>query len=201
MALLDTAAVRIVLASTSPRRIELLKKVVTHFEVIASEIDEEMSGFASPAEYVVELSKRKAEALCPRIEAGIVIGADSIVVLGDQILGKPKDQQQSFEMLNLLSGKTHQVITGFTVICLPGKSVFTDFETTSVKFRKLTSAEILTYINLNNPFDKAGSYGIQDDAAVFVELLSGCYYNVVGLPVTKIYLALKNMLNGAAEKN
>ena len=197
MALLDTATIKIVLASNSPRRIELLKKVVTHFEVLASDIDEEMPIPVSPADYVVELSKRKAEAICPKIDAGLIIGADSIVVIDKQILGKPKNQQHSFDMLNLLSGKKHQVITGFAVIKMPEKNIITDFEITDVKFRIITSAEIEKYIDFNKPFDKAGSYGIQDDAAVFVESLSGCFYNVVGLPIAKLYLVLQKMLNGA----
>lgn len=197
MALLDTESERIVLASNSPRRIELLKKVVTHFEVFASDINEDLANFLSPTEYAVELSKRKAEALCPKIDSGLIIGADSIVVIDKQILGKPKNKQQSYAMLELLSGKKHQVITGFTVIRTPEKIAVTDFESTEVKFRTLTPSEITKYITLNEPFDKAGSYGIQDDAAVFVESLTGCYYNVVGLPITKLYLVLKNMLNGA----
>jgi len=196
MPLLDPGFNRIVLASRSPRRIELLKKILPDFEVIASNIDETQNGVNNPAELVQRISRRKAEKVAQQVRDGIIIGADSIVVLNGKTLGKPGSPQDSFHTLMQLSGKTHQVFTGFTIIKNPEYTVISDYEVTTVKFRPLDPREIDAYIQSGQPRDKAGSYGIQDDAAVFVESITGCYYNVVGLPITKLFLALKNLLAG-----
>lgn len=194
MPLLNTEGKHIVLASQSPRRIELLKKIISDFEIKASDIDEQSNGFISPAQLVEALSRRKAEKAAREIPNGIIIGADSVVVYRGHILGKPQHDEDSRRMLKLLSGKTHQVYSGFTVIQNPPGHIISDHEITRVKFRQLEDWEIDTYIASGQPRDKAGAYGIQDDAAVFVESLAGCYYNVMGLPVTKLFLVLKKLL-------
>ena len=194
MALLEPGSKRIILASQSPRRIELLKKIVTHFEVEASEIVEDAANFRDGQEMVIELSRQKAEALARKTVNGLIIGADSVVIIDNKILGKPRTKAECFEMLRSLSGKTHQVFTGFTLINADEEQFFSGIEKTDVKFRILEDWEIEKYIDTNSPFDKAGSYGIQDDASVFVESIRGCYYNVMGLPVTRLYLALKNVI-------
>ena len=194
MPLLNTESNQIILASKSPRRIELLKRIISHFQVQVSNINENLNGDFSPRGLAVELSRLKAKNISSKLKRGIIIGADSIVALNNTIFGKPKDSNESFEMLSQLSGKTHQVITGFTVIKNPDQLVVSDFAVTDVKFRDLTSQEIKKYIEINTSFDKAGSYGIQDEAGVFVEKINGCYFNVMGLPITKLYLVLKKMV-------
>lgn len=194
MSLLNPGSTRIVLASQSPRRIELLKRVIPEFEVEVSNIEEDNNGILVPWKLVEDLSRQKAEKVAQQIADGIIIGADSVVVLDDKMLGKPKDRHDSFNMLKLLSGRVHQVYTGFTIIKTPQHIVISDHEVTQVKFRKLETREIKKYIESDQPLDKAGSYGIQDDGAVFVESINGCYYNVMGLPITKIFLVLKKLL-------
>lgn len=194
MPLLNPGSNRIILASQSPRRIELLKRIIPEFEVKVSNFNEENNGVLVPWKLVDELSYQKARMVAQHIPAGIIIGADSIVVLHNKILGKPRDADDAFNMLSMLSGKVHQVYTGFTIIKKPQNKVIKDHEVTHVKFRKLEAWEIEQYVASGQPMDKAGAYGIQDDSAVFVESINGCFYNVVGLPVTKIFLALKNLL-------
>ena len=196
MPILNPGSMRIVLASQSPRRIELLKRIIPEFEVKVSNIQEDNNRVVVPWKLVEELSYQKAENIALQIPEGIIIGADSVVVLHNKILGKPKDENDAYNMLNLLSDKVHQVYTGFTIIKKPQHIFISDHAVTHVKFRKLESWEIKQYIESGQPLDKAGSYGIQDDAAVFVESINGCYYNVVGLPITKLFLALKKLLRG-----
>ena len=191
MPILNPGSMRIVLASQSPRRIELLKRIIPEFEVKVSNIQEDNNRVVVPWKLVEELSYQKAENIALQIPEGIIIGADSVVVLHNKILGKPKDENDAYNML-----KVHQVYTGFTIIKKPQHIFISDHAVTHVKFRKLESWEIKQYIESGQPLDKAGSYGIQDDAAVFVESINGCYYNVVGLPITKLFLALKNFLRG-----
>ena len=201
MPLLNSGSTRIVLASQSPRRIELLEKIVPEFEVRVSNIVENNNGVSVPWKLVEQLSRKKAESVAQQIPKGIIIGADSVVVLNGKILGKPKDPRDSFTMLNLLSDNIHQVYTGFTLIKNPDSVVISDHEVTQVRFRKLEAWEIKLYVESGQSLDKAGSYGIQDDGAVFVESINGCYYNVVGLPIAKLFLALKNLLNREEGKN
>jgi len=193
MPLLDTNSKRVVLASQSPRRIELLKKIINDFEIKVSNIDESIN-LNDPIRFVTEISKRKAQEVAQYINQGIIIGADSIVVLDDKILGKPKDEQEAIWMLTNLSGRQHQVFTGISIIKQPEDELISDYEVTNVKFRELESWEILKYIQTEKPFDKAGSYGIQDGSAVFAEKVDGCFYNVMGLPVTKLFKLLKPLL-------
>ena len=194
MPLLNPGSTRIVLASQSPRRIELLKRIIPEFEVKISNINENNNGTIVPWKLVDELSYQKAKYIAHQVPDGIIIGADSVVVLHSKTLGKPRDANDAYKMLKLLSGKVHQVYTGFTIIKRPQQIVISDYEVTHVKFRDLEAWEIEKYIQSGQPLDKAGAYGIQDDGAVFVESINGCYYNVVGLPITKIFLALKKLL-------
>ncbi len=194
MPLLDTNSDLIILASRSPRRIDLLKKIIPHFQVDISDIDEDIE-INDPIRYVLEISKRKVCEVAHKYDKGIIIGADSIVVRENRILGKPKDKEDAIRMLNFLSGQIHQVYTGFTILKKPSQKMITDYEVTHVKFRDLADWEILKYIEVAHPFDKAGSYGIQDESAVFVESIDGCFYNVMGLPVAKIYNSLLTLMN------
>ena len=189
MPLIDTNTKRIVLASQSPRRIELLKKIISDFEIKISDISEKIDE-NDPILFVKKISNRKATKVAQQIDNGIIIGADSIVVNDDKILGKPQNEQEAIWMLNFLSGHVHQVFTGLTIIEKPGNKIISDFEVTNVKFRTLAAWEIEKYVRLERPYDKAGSYGIQDGSAVFVERVEGCFYNVMGLPVTKLFKLL-----------
>ncbi len=180
----------LILASQSPRRRELLKLLNRPFTVQVASVDETMDDL--PVEQAVaQLSRRKAMAV-PAGAQDIVIGADTVVVLEGRILGKPKDAQNAVRMLEALSGKTHQVMTG---LCLRGRGkTVTHTEVTFVTFRPLTRQEILDYVQTGEPMDKAGAYGIQGLAAPFVESIRGDYYNVVGLPVCRLGLMLKEMM-------
>ena len=178
---------RIILASGSPRRAQLLKMIGLQFEVMESQVPEDLNLPQEPAAHVVELSRRKALEVAKRVEEGIIIGADTIVVLGEAILGKPKDREEAKDMLSKLSGKTHRVYTGFTLLEVPSQRSLSNWEVTEVKFRELEPWEIEEYVRSGGPLDKAGAYGIQDRSAVFVEGINGCYYNVVGFPLTKFY--------------
>ena len=195
MAILDTESQRVILASRSPRRIQLMKKIVNHFETMASDIDERIPPNEPPQSIALILAERKAQEVASRIGEGIVIGGDSIVVVNDEVLGKPNDEDESMEMLKKLSGKKHTVYTGVCVIKKPENQKINDVVATEVIFRELEQWEVHKYIEKCQPFDKAGSYGIQDDAAVFIEEIHGCYYNVVGLPVAKVYEIMKKLLN------
>lgn len=195
MPLLHTSEQRIVLASQSPRRIELLKKVISNFEVKVSHIEENTNDALSPREFVEKLSRQKAEQVASEIDSGIILGFDSVVVLNENIFGKPENADDSRRMLNMLSGNVHQVYTGLAVVQKPDSVLISDHEMTHVKFRKLEMWEIEKYVASGQSSDKAGAYGIQDDAAVFVEAVNGCYYNVVGLPITKLFLILKKIVN------
>lgn len=180
------------LASRSPRRAALLKQMGFSFKVIPADVDEEDVNSIDPAGHVLELSRRKAEAVLNRIQSGMVVGADTIVHLEGNILGKPGDAESSKKMLSKLSGKTHEVYTGFSICEKDGKTL-SDFERTDVTFRKLQKWEIEAYSASGHPFDKAGGYGIQDQSGLFVERIDGCFYNVVGFPLTKFYEALKQI--------
>ena len=169
------------------------------FTLLDVEVDEDSHFADDPLEYVTSLSEKKARVAATKINEGIVAAADTIVYLNGQILNKPKDAEDAARMLNLLSGRTHQVYTGFTLLQIPEGKIIRQCEVTDVTFRELDPDEIEEYIQSEAPFDKAGAYGIQDDlSALFVERIDGDFYNVVGLPLPKFYLALKNFTN--AEK-
>ena len=170
----------VILASQSPRRKELLGLTGLDFVIRVADIDETMDPGATPFDEVARLSREKALAV-PRENDDVVIAADTIVVCDGQRLGKPRDQEDAFRMLTMLSGRDHQVMTGLTV--LKGDRSETITEVTDIHFRALSEQEIRAYIATGEPMDKAGSYGIQGGAALFVSHLEGDYFNVVGLPV------------------
>ena len=180
----------LILASQSPRRQELLRLFGVPFVVRVADIDETMDPEKSAFDEVARVSLCKALAV-PRGENDVVIAADTIVVCEGKVLGKPKSAQQAQQMLSLLSGRDHQVMTGVTVLRGSAQQVFT--EVTDLHFRELSQREILRYIETGEPMDKAGAYGIQGGAALFCEKMSGDYYNVMGLPVCRLGQVLKAM--------
>ena len=177
----------LILASQSPRRRELLGLFKIPFRVHCADIDETMDSAKAPFDEVARVSRAKAEAVT-RGEDDVVIAADTIVVCDGQVLGKPADEADALRMLTLLSGRDHQVMTGMTV--LRGQTVLTCTEVTDIHFRPLSQQEILSYIRTGEPMDKAGAYGIQGGAALFAQRMVGDYYNVVGLPVCRLWQLL-----------
>jgi septum formation protein len=185
----------IYLASKSPRRKKLLKQINLKFKVVHAEIEEKILKHETPVHNVKRLSLEKLEKSKEVIKKGIIITADTIVVLDGKVIGKPKDKKDAFRILSRLSGRTHYVYTGFTVFNSVNGKTINDYEKTAVTFRKLEPEEITDYINSGSPMDKAGAYGIQDDfGAVFVKKINGCYYNVVGLPLSKVYNSLLRII-------
>ena len=196
---------KIILASSSPRRRELMAQAGFAFEVLVSEADETIET-ETPGEMVEVLSERKAAAVAEEIkgqgfteESVLLVGADTMVAIDGKKLGKPKDEKGAEEMLEELSGRTHQVYTGVTLIRLKkaeNGSILQESRTfsegTDVSFYPLTKEEIRSYIATGEPMDKAGAYGIQGKAAVFVKEIKGDYNNVVGLPIARLYQELKN---------
>ncbi|MBO5317811.1 MAG: septum formation inhibitor Maf [Oscillospiraceae bacterium] len=180
----------VILASQSPRRKELLGLLGIPFTVRVADIDEYMDPGKPVFDEVARLSREKALAV-PRQEGDTVIAADTVVVLDGSVLGKPKDPAEAVQMLTRLSGNTHEVMTGLTV--LQGDRLTNHTEVTKVRFRTLTQQEIAAYVATGAPMDKAGAYGIQSDAAAtFVERLEGDYYNVVGLPVCRLHQIMED---------
>ena len=179
---------QLILASQSPRRKELLGLFHIPFTVRVADIDETMDPAKPPADEVARVSRAKALAV-PRQSDDVVIAADTIVVLDGRVLGKPADAAQAQAMLTALSGRDHQVMTGVTV--LRGQTCLTHTEITDIHFRPLSRKEIESYVATGEPMDKAGAYGIQGGAALFAEKLQGDYYNVMGLPVCKLFLMLR----------
>lgn len=181
----------IYLASKSPRRRKLLKLMNINFKAFSVDVDEDIQDGEHPVQTVKRLALDKFKAASKKVKEGIIITADTIVVLNKEILGKPSTKKKAFETLSKLSGNTHTVYTGFVVANLSNGKKIVDYEKTRVTFRKLKRKEIINYIESGSPMDKAGAYGIQDDyGALFISKINGCYYNVVGLPITKIYLAI-----------
>lgn len=185
----------LILASGSPRRADLLRQIGLEFEVIPSEVDEGKIPGRSPEERVLNAAVAKALDVAQRVKEGIVIGADTIVLLDGHVLGKPSDPEDALRMLVQLSGKTHEVITGVALIHVRTLSVQSWIERTSVTFRRLSLREILDYVDTGLPLDKAGAYGIQDRAAAFVKRVEGCYFNVVGLPLASLVERLSRTMN------
>jgi septum formation protein len=182
----------LVLASRSPRRIQLLRQIGIYPNVIPCDINEDFDLALTPSENAVVLALRKAREVARTINGAIVIGADTIVTLGGQMLGKPADVDDAVRMLEMLSGKTHVVHTGFALVDRPSDTYVTEVDETLVTFRKIPRSEIEEYVAGGSPLDKAGAYGIQDDyGAVFVSRIEGCFYNVVGLPLSSFYSALQ----------
>ena len=183
------------LASKSPRRKKLLSQLNIKFKVIDIHINEENKNGESPAGMVKRLSKEKLAKAREKINDGVIITADTIVVIDNKILGKPKNKKDAENILKKLSGRTHTVYTGYSVFNCRNNKFITSYEKTSVTFRKLEQDEIKNYIASGTPMDKAGAYGIQDDfGAVFIKKITGDYYNVVGLPLSSLYNSLKKII-------
>ena len=184
----------IILASQSPRRQELLKNIGVKFEIIKSDFCENISGIDDKPEKIAQqLAYGKAKDVSDKLDEGIILGADTIVVFDGEIYGKPKDEEDAVRMLNNLSGKTHQVITGVALIDKKNDKTVVGHETTSVTFNKLTQDEIKAYIKSGDYIGKAGGYGIQNKGAILINKIEGCYFNVVGLPINKVYQMLKEL--------
>lgn len=184
----------LLLASQSPRRRFLLSLLGLEFDVTSVEINEDKFASLLPSDIVCELAERKAIEASKLFDNHIIITADTLVFLDNEVLTKPTNREDAYRILKLLSGRTHQVYTGIAIFDPKTKSMLIEFEKTDVTIRNLEDEEIWGYINSGSPMDKAGAYGIQDDfGAVFVERVEGDYYNVVGLPLCKLYKMLKKM--------
>jgi septum formation protein len=182
---------RVILATQSPRRIELLRSVGLDFEIFPPRIEEKQLPGYSPVEYVRHMSAEKAHWVSQHVEYDLIIAADTIVTLDGMIFEKPSGHPEAEKMLRTLSDKTHEVITGFCLI--NNNEEVVDHEISRVTFYPLSENEIRMYLNSDEPFDKAGAYGIQGFASLFISRIEGCYFNVVGFPLGKFYQHLKNM--------
>lgn len=200
---------KLVLASASPRRKALLEQIGIDYAQLIADIDESAAGYNHGGKYAMEMSRQKAAAsadklveaiesgtgepsLCPR-DSYYVLGADTIVELDGNILGKPQDDEDAFRVIEKLQGKWHQVITGITLVHAGSMKAQTESETTQVKIRPMTQDMIRAYLNTGEHRDKAGSYGIQGFGSVLVEKIDGCYFNVMGLPIHRLTRMLENM--------
>ena len=176
---------KLVLASQSPRRAEILTAVGWSFEAIAANIDESLHSGEDAVTYVQRLARTKAETIAARSGSSLVLGADTTVVVDNEILGQPETDDDARRMLKLLSGRWHEVVTGVALIV--GAKAVVDYETTRVRFAELTEKEIDWYVASGEPKGKAGAYGIQGKAALFITEIQGDYFNVVGLPVRLVF--------------
>lgn len=176
----------IILASASPRRKEILENVNVKFTVVASDIDEVILENEPPKELVKRLAFEKCMDIARKNKDALVIGADTIVVLNNHILGKPNNEEDAYNMVKLLSGKKHQVITGISLINLRSDKKVIDYVVSEVTFKDLSEETIRDYINTKESLDKAGAYGIQGYGGLLVENINGDYFNIVGLPISRI---------------
>jgi septum formation protein len=177
---------KLVLASRSPRRRQLLKTLGVHFTAAESGFHEIDHPDSTPGQHVQDNALGKARAIAPQYNNALVIGADTVVVYRQRVLGKPKNITEAMEYLQLLQGKTHAVYTGLGIIDTKENITVVDFEKTLVTMRSLNEKEIRAYLSRIKPLDKAGAYAIQGAGAIIVEKISGCYYNVVGFPLAKL---------------
>lgn len=182
----------IILASTSPRRKELLIGLGLKFRIIPSEVEEVIDEDNFSPKTIEKLALEKVEDVVKRVDtAAVVIGADTVVVIEGKVLGKPRDKQEAFEMLSILSGNTHEVITAIAIWDTATGKVVTDHVISEVTFRQIPSDEIHRYIETGEPMDKAGSYAIQGIGSIFIKSINGCYTNVIGLSLNKLADMLK----------
>jgi nucleoside triphosphate pyrophosphatase len=180
-----------VLASSSPRRQELLKLLLSDFEVVPSDVDESIRAAESPEALVARLAREKAGAVQLQYPSAYIVAADTVVVCEEKILGKPASLEDARNMLQELSGRTHHVLTGLCLVHLDLS--LAECVATDVTFHCLSDAEIENYVRSGEPVDKAGAYAIQGLGARFVEKINGCYFNVVGLPVSRLYQMMKRL--------
>jgi septum formation protein len=187
---------KLVLASASPRRAQILRDAGFTFEVIPAHVDETRLPRESAPDYVSRVAsskaRRVAQSLAAKKERALVIGADTVVVVGRHIIGKPRDAADARRILRLLSGKTHKVLTGVSVVSVPSGKEVQHVETTLVQFLRLSDADIREYLATGEPFDKAGAYGIQGAGGRFVRRIEGCYFNVMGLPLSRVWTMLRD---------
>jgi len=179
----------LILASSSPRRKELLENLHLSFAISSSEVDESFDPALSPEEVVMELAERKAQVVFRKNQEAFVIGSDTVVVVDNQILGKPADEAEAISTLKRLSGRQHEVFTGVAIVTPTGSTKF--YERTEVWFWELTDEDINAYVQSGEPFDKAGAYGIQQFGSMLVKKINGDYFAVVGLPVARTIRELK----------
>ena len=185
-----------ILASRSPRRAEILKKEDLEFETTFPPNFKEESSASDPAEHVLTLSREKALSVSHLFPEGIILGADTIVVLNGEILGKPKDKQEAFCILKKLSGKMHRVYTGITLLNKYNGKMLSDYDCTEVQFNQLEDKKIIDYVDTGEPMDKAGAYGIQGMGSFLVEKIQGSLDNVIGLPTSRLKeMLIKIMIN------
>jgi len=178
---------KIILASSSPRRQQLLEQIGLKFTIIPSTIDEVMDDKLEASQVAVSLASQKCRDVASKVQDDcIVIGADTIVVKDNKLLGKPKNEKDAFDMLGCLNGKWHEVITGLCLYRTSDKKCICDYEVTSVKIADKSDDFIRAYVGTEEPFDKAGAYGIQGYGSLLVEKIEGCYFNVMGLPIYKL---------------
>lgn len=193
------AVKNLILASSSPRRAELLKQIGLNCQIMVCDVDETLLPGMSPPELVEFLAERKAAAVARNLHEGIVLGADTVVVWQGQVLGKPLNEEDAFSMLVKLQGSTHDVYTGVALIDVHSGKIMVGHEKTRVFFRNIEEDEIRRYVASGEPLDKAGAYGAQGLAAIYINKLEGCYTNVVGLPLARLSVMLKaigyNVLN------
>ena len=182
-----------ILASQSPRRSKLLDQIGINFETLPSNFIEDLSINLPPSNLSMNFAKNKAKAVAKKYKSRWVIGADTIVTIRGRIFGKPNSFDEGNEMLRALSGKTHDVFTGVSIQNIERKINLTFNERTKVTLKKLTDEDIFFYLKNHKPYDKSGSYGIQGYFSVFVKKINGCYFNIVGLPLHKLYLMLKSI--------
>ncbi|HEY6264934.1 MAG TPA: Maf family protein [Candidatus Acidoferrum sp.] len=185
---------KLILASASPRRAEILREAAIPFTVLSSAVDETPFPGESPQDHVRRLASAKAELAAARaVGPAIVIAADTVVTLEGRILGKPRSSDDARRMLEMLSGRTHSVVTGVALIRLPDAEQRTFVETTLVHFDKLSEEELNRYLATDEPYDKAGAYAIQGRAGRFIPRIEGCYFNVVGLPLARLQHSLNEL--------
>jgi septum formation protein len=182
---------KIILASASPRRTELLGLAGINHIVDPADVDESILPNETSADYAKRIALDKALKTAERHTSGLVLGADTIVVVGDEVLGKPSSREDAARMLKLISGREHEVITAVALVDAHTGRREVGFEVTEVKVKELSSTEIAEYLETGEPFDKAGAYGIQGRASVFVDGIRGCFFNVVGLPLARLYRMIK----------
>jgi septum formation protein len=178
---------RIILASASPRRADLLRQIGIEFELAPSQVAEKPHPDEAPADYIIRIARAKVIAVARKYEGGLIIGADTVVVLDGRMLGKPSDKVEAEWMLGELSGNWHAVMTGIALYDIATRREAADYAKTLVRFAQLTDKEIQWYVDTGEPMDKAGAYGIQGLGGLFVDEIAGNYYNVVGLPIPLVY--------------
>ncbi len=189
----DVLENKLVLASRSPRRAEILKAIGWPFEAVAANIDESRADSEAAVPYVRRLAQTKAEKVAKDLPSRLVLGADTVVVVDDEILGQPSDAEDARRMLKLLSGKWHDVLTAVALLRAGDNRSVVDHEKTRVRFAEMSIAEIDWYVATGEPMDKAGAYAVQGSAALFIEEIEGDYFNIVGLPVRLVYKLVRKI--------